>query len=402
MRPRVVPRDGLLAWHYVDLGSQFLQHEHLEAGLEGCQMGSLNLSHGPVKTKFTVKDVENHNDQQPLEIICSYQKSAPTLARSEGEVAKQLCVFLPSLLLGLLAMASVWLQVEGKAVVNAVLLAGVALQCSASHQGSQSPTSCGSGFHLGTALFVFMIALLDNLATSAGDLAGSFGQPGSEVIPDSWSAYSIAELICLGVWLASPLLLWSHWMCGSSPRDSAADSTEPPTKEPQSIPEALVEMTGSLLHTQWRWERAKNVDEEMVPRWKEISEDECKRWLSKFDEKQREGFKGILYVEAPIKPEHRKEWLMELQAKTDANRIPAGPRSDRSTSPVRSSTRRFAKKQRQSIEEVTECIGDYLARVPELDLNRDHDRMHVVDINNDYQVPGAPYPDQQGQKSLPF
>ena len=377
----VVPLTGRVGFHSIDTGLKFVDIKHLESSLD-FEPGSWLMEHA-CKRQHTIEEVVRKSDSPSIDI--SFQYKGRLLPYRVNWI-------LPSFLLGNFAMATVWFGSDSRIIVNAVLMIGAAI---APVLGGMAQVFTPLGtlhvYLIGTAVYVWLVTLIEVMKTEShwpgSELENEEGSASSPKLfgVAGLSALGLAQLACFGVWLiASFMLSLTRKKCGCCLARHGKD----PKEKVEELPQSLVEMTASLMHTQWRKDREESCKGECVPRWKMISADESKKWLAQFNESERDSFKGMLYAEAPIANSHQKEWLDKLQAITDASRIPdpmdpsAG--SNGSSSP-RSRDKLYGQKQKQSTAEILEWIGKYIEEYPDDDRTQ-MDTMYLVDINSDYAV----------------
>lgn len=366
--PTVVAQEGHVSFIKVDTGKQYIDHSLMETTLN-CERNSFKVT-GTVPTQYKIAQVAAKADRPSIDLCFEYK---------ERLLPYRVSLVLPSTLIGAVAMASVWFAaVDGDRVVtNAVLLVGAVLRTSPDGRGGMKALGTINLFQIGTVVFVSVLTVADLVTAKYGDT--------ERVAKAAW----IIQLLFFGLWLIPALLL-----CFS--RVSLNRFLGPPAasgSERKPLPKSIINMTGSLLHTQWRKDRADSFNGKLVPRWKTIDAQESKAWLSTFDEKEREQLKGIVYATARIPKRDQKDFLNRLQAYTDANRVPdtrdvdgddAMASSEGRTSPTTTKSRTYKHNMEMSIREVNEAVAEYLSEHPHDEPTEDV--MHICDINNDFSV----------------
>ena len=371
LMPTVVAQEGHVSFIKVDMGN--IDRPPIEMALN-CVKDSLKVS-SKVPTQHKIEEVAAKADKPSIDLCFEFK---------ERLLPHRVSLVLPSALIGMVSMASVWYAGEGdRALVNAILLVGAASRISPSGRGGMKTLGTVNLFLIGTVLLVSVLTVADLVKANRDD----------DDTRTLAKAMQIVQLSCFGLWVILTLLLCftrlSLSCCLRHPAAPARSKREP-------LPEPIINMTGSLLHTQWRKDRADGFNGEMVPRWKTIDEKESEEWLRKFDRKQREELKGIVYATAPIPKADQKACLNELQSITDAARVPDALDSDGvgdalppsvdggRISPTTSKMRNYKHKMDLSIKEVNEMVAKYISEHP--DDERTTDVMHICDINNDFSV----------------
>eukprot|EP01050_Picozoa_sp_SAG11_P005974 SAG11_NODE_445_length_9408_cov_3.801590_6_plen_1179_part_00 len=360
--PKVVPLQGRLAFHHVDVGESLVDTARLESSL-GAERGSLSVGHS-CKIRYTVEEVQRRDDAPSLELSFVYRRKLDD---------HRLGAVLPYALLGSSALSAAWSGSEHRGVANAVLL-GVGLLLGALANG-------GSNSHKAQPT---MRAYIGATCTFIWFLGAAESIP----VPRS-----LLQLLAFCTWLVPTALLCStRTTMGQLLRCGGGGSMN---DDPMGGMQALVEVVASLLHTHWRHERASSFSGTLVPRWKMVSAEESKVWLASFDEAQRDALRGVLFAEVPglggLEKGQRNEWLGKLQAISDGNRVgdKSGGSSDkrRAARKVLSHSRQFRDQKRKSTDELTEWLLDYAVAFSDQDPEwAQHNACTVVDINNDYHV----------------
>eukprot|EP01043_Picozoa_sp_COSAG02_P044201 COSAG02_NODE_3925_length_6036_cov_4.614620_2_plen_1129_part_00 len=363
----VVAQEGHVSFIKVDAGQQYIDRSLMETTLN-CEKGSFEMTKN-VPTQYKIAEVAAKADLPSIDLCFKYK---------ERLLPHRVSLVLPSALIGAVATASVWFTADegDRALTNAILLVGAVLRISPAGRGGMNTLGTINLFLIGTVVFVSVLTVADLVKAKYGD---------TESVVKS---VQIIQLACFGLWLIPALLLCFF-------RVSLNRFLRPPAPSGSGykrLPESIINMTGSLLHTQWRKDRADSFNGELVPRWKTIKSTESEQWLSKFDTKEREQLKGIVYATAPIPEADQKEFLNQLQSHTDANRVPdardlesadAMASSGGRTSPI-TKTRTYKHNMDMSIREVNEAVAQYLSEHPHDEPTKDV--MHICDINNDFSV----------------
>ena len=228
---------------------QYIDRSLMETALN-CVKGSFRVS-SKVPTQYNIADVVAKADQPAIDLCFEYK---------ERLLPHRVSLVLPSAMIGVVAMASVWFaDKDDSALTNAVLLVGAALRISPGGRGGMKTLGTINLFLVSTVVFVSVLTVADLAKAKYDD---------SETVA---KAMPIVQLVCFGLWLIPTVLLWFT-------RVSLNRFLRPPApskSKHKPLPASIVNMTGSLLHTQWRKDRADGFNGELVPRWKTIDASEC-------------------------------------------------------------------------------------------------------------------------------
>ena len=242
----VVPLAGRVGFHSIDVLEKFVDVKHLESSLD-FEPGSWEVSH-KCKRQHTVEEVVRKSDNPSIDICFEYKGRL---------LPYRINWILPSFLLGNFAMATMWFGTDSRIVVNAVLMiaAGIAPVLGGMAQVF-TPLGTLHVYLIGTAVYVWLVTLLEIVKTEThwpGSQLEDLFEEGSESSQQLFgvvglSVLSLAQLVCFGVWLSATLMLsLTRKTCGCC----LARHGKGPKEKLEELPDSIVQMTASLMHTQW-------------------------------------------------------------------------------------------------------------------------------------------------------